>query len=90
MADAPTTYWYSRFLFERALALAYLVAFLVAVNQFVPLLGANGLQPVTRFVSYVPFRATPSLFFAFPQDSAFRIAAPAAPRIVLWPSATNL
>ena len=30
-------YWYSRWLFERGLAVIYLVAFLVAVNQFVPL-----------------------------------------------------
>src|SRR5258708_5856055 len=36
------TYWYSRFLFERSLALMYLVAFTVAANQFVPLLGERG------------------------------------------------
>jgi Lipase maturation factor len=70
-----STYWYSRFLFERALALAYLVAFLVAVNQFVPLLGEHGLEPVPRFVSFAPFRASPSLFFAFPTDTAFKVAA---------------
>src|SRR5690242_17533746 len=75
MADHVSTYWYSRFLFERALALAYLVAFLVAANQFVPLLGEHGLEPVPRFVSFVPFRASPSLFFAFPNDTAFKIAA---------------
>jgi hypothetical protein len=75
MADAVSTYWYSRFLFERALALAYLVAFLVAANQFVPLLGETGLQPVAGFVSDVPFRISPSLFSFAPKDSVFRIAA---------------
>src|SRR6059058_5529791 len=70
-----TDYWYSRLLFERALALLYLVGFLVAVNQFVPLLGEHGLEPVSRFVRYVPFRASPSLFFFTSSDAAFRIAA---------------
>src|SRR2546423_977642 len=69
------TYWYSRLLFERSLAAIYLVAFLVAVNQFIPLLGSDGLLPVARFVRYVPFRATPSLFFFATSDRAFRVAA---------------
>jgi hypothetical protein len=68
-------YWYSRFLFERGLAAIYLVAFTNAANQFVPLLGARGLLPVTRFVQNVPFSSSPSLFYAFPRDSAFRAAA---------------
>ncbi len=69
------SYWYSRFVFERGLALIYLVAFLVAVNQFVPLLGERGLLPVPRFVQSGPFRASPSLFFFCPTDAAFRTAA---------------
>ena len=68
-------YWYSRWLFERALALLYAVAFLVALNQFVPLLGEHGLLPVPRFVRQVPFRITPSLFYLAPTDTAFRAAA---------------
>ena len=50
-------------LFERALALVYLVAFLVAANQFVPLLGERGLLPVPRFVQRgaVSRRAQPVL-----------------------------
>lgn len=75
MTDGLTGYWYSRFLFERALALMYLVAFLVAANQFVPLLGERGLEPVGRFVKAVPFRASPSVFYFAPHDIAFRIAA---------------
>ncbi len=69
------SYWYSRFLFERALALMYLVAFLAAANQFVPLLGERGLEPVGPFVRAVPFRASPSLFYLAPTDAAFRVAA---------------
>ena len=75
MQDELHSYWLSRFLFERGLALIYLVGFIVAVNQFVPLLGERGLQPVTRFVQAVPFRTSPSLFFLRPTDAAFRAAA---------------
>jgi hypothetical protein len=74
MSDDLASYWYSRFLFERSLALVYLIGFIVAVNQFVPLLGERGLQPVGRFVEAVPFRASPSLFFLHPTDGAFRAA----------------
>ena len=70
-----STYWYSRYVFERALALIYLVAFVNAANQFVPLVGARGLLPATRFMQSVPFPASPSLFYAFPKDWAFRAAA---------------
>jgi Lipase maturation factor len=68
-------FWYTRFTFERALAIIYGVAFLVAANQFVPLLGEHGLLPVSRFVRYVPFIESPSLFYFFPNDRAFTTAA---------------
>jgi Lipase maturation factor len=74
MNDDLASYWYSRFLFERGLAVIYLIAFIVVVNQFVPLLGERGLLPVPRFVQAVPFRASPSLFFLRPTDAAFRAA----------------
>src|SRR5258705_1554917 len=84
------TYWYSRFLFERSLALMSLVAFAVAATQFVPLLGERGLLPVSRFTQFVPFRASPSLFFLSPTDTAFRIGAWAGIALALlalsaWP-----
>ncbi len=75
MTSDASTYWYSRFVFERGLALIYLVGFAAAANQFVPLLGERGLLPVARFTQAVPFRASPSLFFFVPSDTAFRIAA---------------
>ncbi len=68
-------YWVTRVLLERGIGIICLIAFLVAVNQFKPLLGERGLLPVPLFVKQVPFRATPSLFFLFPRDIAFSIAA---------------
>ena len=59
--EAPQ-YWLARLLVQRGMAAVYLVAFLVAVNQFRPLLGERGLLPVPRFVAAVPFRRAPSLF----------------------------
>ena len=43
------TYTLTRFVFLRFLGLMYAVAFLVAVNQLVPLVGAGGLQPASHF-----------------------------------------
>jgi hypothetical protein len=66
-------YWLPRLLFQRGMALIYLIAFLVAVNQFRPLLGEHGLLPVPLFVKQVAFRNAPSIFFVFPYDRAFTI-----------------
>src|SRR5205085_8085375 len=58
-----TDFWLTRLCFQRALGCLYLVALLVAANQFIPLLGERGLQPVRRFLRHVPFRRAPSLFY---------------------------
>jgi hypothetical protein len=55
-------YWLSRLVLQRALAGVYLVAFVVARNQFRALLGERGLTPVPRYLRYVGFRQAPSLF----------------------------
>jgi len=55
-------YWLARLVFQRALALIYLVAFLVALRQFPPLLGERGLLPVPQFLAAVRFREAPSVF----------------------------
>src|SRR3954463_8177373 len=68
-------YWYSRCLLERGLALIYLVAFVAAVIQFLPLAGERGLLPAARFLREVPFRYTPSVFHWFASDRAFRVCA---------------
>jgi hypothetical protein len=71
---APSS-WLSRLVFERGLALIYLVAFIVAINQFKPLLGERGLMPVPRYVRLVSFREAPSIFHVRPTDAAFSGAA---------------
>jgi hypothetical protein len=68
-------YWLTRTVFQRALGLLYLIAFINAVNQFRPLLGERGLLPVPAWVNAVPFRDTPSLFYFAPKDWAFTAAA---------------
>src|SRR5438132_12322482 len=69
------SYWLTRFVFEKAMGLLCLIAFIVALNQFKPLLGEQGLLPVTAFVKQASFRETPSLFFFFPKYIAFTAAA---------------
>src|SRR5919201_840329 len=72
--DAPD-YWLSRLLLQRTLALLYLVAFLVAVNQFRPLLGERGLLPAPRFLRAVPPRRAPSIFHLHYSDRFFLVVA---------------
>jgi hypothetical protein len=55
-------YWLGRFLLQRGLALIYLDAFIVALNQFRPLLGENGLLPVPRLLARTTFKQTPTIF----------------------------
>ena len=63
-----TDYWLTRWLLQRSLAVIYLVGFLVAVNQFRPLLGTHGLTPVPFFLQRVSFWKTPSLFYLHYSD----------------------
>ena len=72
--SAPDS-WLARLLLQRGVAAVYLVAFLVAVNQFRPLLGERGLLPVRRFVAAVPFRRSPSLFHVHYSDRSFAVVA---------------
>src|SRR5438034_7523965 len=58
-----TDFWLTRLCFQRALGCIYLIAFLIATSQFIPLLGHRGLQPVRRFLRHVPFRRAPRLFY---------------------------
>ncbi|HTX64938.1 MAG TPA: hypothetical protein VMD31_04145, partial [Opitutaceae bacterium] len=46
---APT-FWLTRFVLLRLLGVVYAVAFLVAANQILPLIGADGLLPVGAFL----------------------------------------
>src|SRR2546421_11902937 len=55
-------YWLSRLVFQRGLAVIYLVAFLNALNQFRPLLGEHGLLPAPGYLRLTGFRQAPGLF----------------------------
>src|SRR5579862_9807338 len=66
-------YWLTRLVLQRGLALVYLIAFVVVLHQFRPLLGEHGLLPVPRFVGQVRFIDSPSLFFGFAKDIAFEL-----------------
>ncbi len=51
-ASRPS-YWLTRFVILRWLGLVYFVAFYVAANQLVPLVGEHGLLPATHFLQRV-------------------------------------
>ena len=55
-------YRLTRFALERGLGLVYLIAFLVALNQFPALLGERGLLPGPALPPPRRFREAPSLF----------------------------
>jgi Lipase maturation factor len=78
MPDRPT-YWLTRFLILRLLGIVYAVAFLVAINQILPLIGSDGLTPVDVFIQRVTaalgstgaaFIRLPSLFWLTHSDTA--------------------
>jgi hypothetical protein len=76
----PNDYTLTRFVFLRFLGLMYTVAFLVAVNQLVPLVGSQGLEPADRFLENVSARLgstgsffrLPTLFWLGISDGALR------------------
>lgn len=68
-------YWWSRLVFQRALAGLYLVAFLATALQFRALIGERGMLPVPRFVGRVRFRQAPSLFQLHYSDRFFAACA---------------
>lgn len=68
-------YWLARWLFQRGLALIYLVAFLSAALQFRGLIGEKGLLPVPDFLRRIGFRQAPSLFHLHYSDRFFALVA---------------
>lgn len=54
--------WSTRLLAQRGMAAIYLVAFIVVVRQFKPLLGEHGLLPVPAYLKRVHFREAPGIF----------------------------
>ncbi|WP_328393272.1 lipase maturation factor family protein [Streptomyces sp. NBC_00390] len=68
-------YWLSRLVFQRALAVMYLVAFLSAALQFRALIGERGMLPVPDHLRRVPPRAAPTLFRLHYSDRFFAMVA---------------
>ena len=68
-------YWLSRLVISRGMGAIYLVAFLVAFNQFPALLGERGLLPAPDFIRQIPFDRIPSLFHLRYSDRLLRAAA---------------
>src|SRR5881394_4629594 len=47
------SYWLTRFVILRVLGFVYAVAFLVAAQQLVPLIGEHGLTPANHFLALI-------------------------------------
>src|ERR1700754_4851344 len=82
-ATAPT-YWLTRFAILRLLGAIYAIAFLVAINQIVPLIGSNGLLPLNTYLQEVSralgsdgagFIRLPTIFWLWHSDGALLTAA---------------
>src|ERR1700760_370784 len=76
---ARRTYWLTRFVILRLLGVVYAVAFLVAINQLIPLIGSHGLTPLHIYQDQVRqalgstaagFMRLPSLFWFWHSDAA--------------------
>jgi hypothetical protein len=73
------SYWLTRFMILRLLGLVYAIAFLVAINQLVPLIGEHGLIPLSIFIKNAAsalgstgagFVRLPSVFWFWHSDGA--------------------
>jgi len=79
-SQAPRrTYWLTRFMILRLLGIIYAVAFLIAINQIIPLIGSHGLTPLDIYLKYVSdalgsdgagFMRLPSIFWLWHSDEA--------------------
>src|SRR5260370_24332690 len=76
------SYWLTRFVILRLLGFVYAVAFLIAANQLVPLIGEHGLTPASDFLRVVQTQLAsrsggmvrvPTLFWFGISDNALSI-----------------
>jgi len=79
VSGTPPTYWLTRFVILRLLGVIYAIAFLVAINQIVPLIGSDGLTPVAIYLRKISnvlgsdgagFMRLPSVFWLGHSDTA--------------------
>ncbi|HEY1870393.1 MAG TPA: hypothetical protein VGG71_05005, partial [Chitinophagaceae bacterium] len=73
------TYWLTRFMILRSLGIVYAIAFLVAINQIIPLMGSHGLTPLPLYLknitaalgsNWAASKRLPSLFWVWHSDTA--------------------
>ncbi len=78
-SNKPPTYWLTRFMILRLLGIVYAVAFIVAVEELVPLIGSHGLTPLGIYLNEITnalgskltsFFRLPSLFWFWHSDTA--------------------
>ncbi|HEY1794029.1 MAG TPA: lipase maturation factor family protein [Opitutaceae bacterium] len=83
LARAAPTYWLTRFVILRLIGAVYAVAFLVAANEIVPLVGSHGILPVGIYLRQVAdalgspqagFMRLPSIFWLGHSDAALLAA----------------
>ena len=82
-ARLAPSYWLTRYVILRLLGTIYAIAFLVAINQIVPLIGSDGLLPVGMYLDQIShaigptagFFKLPSLFWFTHSDAALLIVA---------------
>src|SRR5438132_12343319 len=76
------SYWLTRFIILRLLGFVYAVAFLVAAQQLIPLVGSHGLLPVDLFLhrvnetlgsDWAGFCRLPSIFWINHSDTALLV-----------------
>src|SRR5207237_10387566 len=76
------SYWLTRFVILRLLGFVYAIAFLVAANQLLPLIGEHGLSPARDFLNVVQTQLgsrsagmlrVPTLFWFGVSDNALLI-----------------
>jgi hypothetical protein len=84
LSGARPTYWLTRYVILRLLGAIYAIAFLVAINQIIPLIGSDGLLPLNIFIQRVSnilgspgagFARLPSLFWFAHSDANLITAA---------------
>ena len=84
MFKSSRTYWLTRFVILRLLGIIYAVAFLVAINQIIPLIGSKGLLPLPYYLGYIKdalgsqtsaFLRLPSIFWFWHSDTALLVFA---------------
>lgn len=73
----PRSYWLTRFVILRSLGVIYAIAFLIAINEIVPLIGSDGLLPISLYIKQVTdaigitagFIRLPSIFWFAHSDA---------------------